>query len=208
MYKTKHQIEDCLLDIAHWMNKNKLKWNPDKTELLLFDLKYPTFRHFPCVWKLLLRLFPAKKIIGATFDSTMSLSAHIGSICKSAFFQLRNIAKIRKYLSIKTTETIIIIHAFVTSKWTTAIPFYVASPNYELQRLQQELNAAAHILTCRHNYDHVTTVLVLCLPLENWIMFKIILSTFIWIPLFCSSCTTSTEFASTEHREVWLLSNF
>ena len=40
MINTKHQIEDCLLEISHWMNKNKLKLNQDKTELLLIHSKF------------------------------------------------------------------------------------------------------------------------------------------------------------------------
>ncbi|CAH3159000.1 unnamed protein product, partial [Porites evermanni] len=38
----------------------------------------------------------------------------VKSLCKSAFYQMRNIARIRRYLSPKTTE--LLIHAFVSSK--------------------------------------------------------------------------------------------
>ena len=34
MINAKHQMEDCLLEILHWMN-NKLRLNQDKTELLI-----------------------------------------------------------------------------------------------------------------------------------------------------------------------------
>ena len=35
MINAKHQMEDCLLEILHWMNNNKLRLNQDKTELLI-----------------------------------------------------------------------------------------------------------------------------------------------------------------------------
>ena len=52
--------------------------------------------------------------IGVVFDSTMSMLPHVNSFCKSAFYHLRNISRIRKLLSPKTTETL--VHAFITSK--------------------------------------------------------------------------------------------
>ena len=54
------------------------------------------------------------KNIGAIFDETVSMFPQINSICKSAFFHLKNISRIRKYLSRTATERL--INAFVTSK--------------------------------------------------------------------------------------------
>ena len=51
---------------------------------------------------------------GAIFDTTMSMLPHACKQCKSAFYHLRTISRIRKYLSTQATE--ILIHAFVTSK--------------------------------------------------------------------------------------------
>jgi len=34
------RLERCLLDISHWMSANRLKLNPDKTELLWAGSKY------------------------------------------------------------------------------------------------------------------------------------------------------------------------
>ena len=39
---------------------------------------------------------------------------YVNNVCKSAFYHLRTISRIKKYLSTQTTE--ILIHAFVTSK--------------------------------------------------------------------------------------------
>ena len=52
--------------------------------------------------------------LGVQFDSIFSFEEHIKSICKSSFYHLRNIAKIRKYLSQDTCE--ILVHAFISSK--------------------------------------------------------------------------------------------
>ena len=70
---TKQHIEDCLLESSHWKNKNKLKLNQDKTELLLIRSKFakePTFA--PLIFGTE-TITPSKSEnnVGATFDSTM-----------------------------------------------------------------------------------------------------------------------------------------
>ena len=52
--------------------------------------------------------------LGVQFDSIFSFEEHIKNICKSSFYHLRNIAKIRKYLSQDTCK--ILVHAFISSK--------------------------------------------------------------------------------------------
>ena len=44
----------------------------------------------------------------------MNFDEHIKSICRIAFYYVRNIAKIRKFLSYDTAKTL--MHAFVTSR--------------------------------------------------------------------------------------------
>ena len=50
--------------------------------------------------------------LGVLFDDTMSLSPHVNTIVKGAVYHIRNISKIRKYISKSTAE--ILIHSFVS----------------------------------------------------------------------------------------------
>ena len=52
--------------------------------------------------------------IGVTFDRHVSLGGHATNICKTCFFHLRKVAKIRYYLSTPDTENL--IHSLITSK--------------------------------------------------------------------------------------------
>ena len=77
-------------------------------------------------------MFTHARNIGTIFDTTMSMLSHVSNVCKSAFYHLRTISRIRKYLSTQTTE--ILIHAFITSKldhcnWL----FYIMSPKSSLK---------------------------------------------------------------------------
>ena len=74
------------------------------------------------------------KDIGVVLDDSMSMVPHITAVCKSAFFHLRNISKIRKFLTTETTKTL--LHAFVTSKLDYCNSLLYGAPKYLLHRLQ------------------------------------------------------------------------
>ncbi len=48
------------------------------------------------------------------FDSNLSFESHVSSICKTAFFHLKNISKLPPMLSTSNAE--MLIHAFMTSR--------------------------------------------------------------------------------------------
>ena len=52
--------------------------------------------------------------LGVIMDETLSYDDHVKKVCKSSFFHLRNISRIRKYLTKKSVE--VIIHALITTK--------------------------------------------------------------------------------------------
>ena len=110
-------MEACVRDIDTWMTANILKMNRDKTELLVLKARH---RPFPpltsisaCDEEIDLSS-KARHINGVIFDTSMSMETHIAAMCKSAFYHLRNISRIRKYLSFRTAE--MLVHAFVSSR--------------------------------------------------------------------------------------------
>ena len=110
------KIEECLSDIDKCMSLNRLKLKKDKTELLYLLSKYNPQQSLPPLRFRtdIIKPSPHARNIGAIFDTTMPMLPHVNNVCKSAFYHLRTISRIRKYLSTQTTE--ILIHAFVTSK--------------------------------------------------------------------------------------------
>ncbi len=52
--------------------------------------------------------------LGVILDSNLSLENHISHVTKTAFFHLRNIAKLRNMLSVSDAEKL--VHAFMTSR--------------------------------------------------------------------------------------------
>ena len=99
--------------------------------------------------------FRARNIV-AIYNSTMSMLPHVNSVCKSAFYHLFNISRIRKFLSSKTTE--VLVHAFVSSKLDYCNSLLYNVPKYVMKQLQSVQNAAARLITCSRKYD-ITPVL-------------------------------------------------
>ena len=107
------KIEECLSDLDKWMSLNKLKLNKDKTDLLYLYSKHSPQQSLPPIrfGQDIIHPSQSARNIGVIFDRTMIMLPHITCICKSASYHLRNISRIRKFLSAKTTE--ILVHAFV-----------------------------------------------------------------------------------------------
>ena len=82
--------------------------------------------------------------LGVIFDSALAMDQHISAVCKKAWFELRNISRIRKYLNDKAAMTL--AHAFVTSKIDYCNALLYGLPDKLYQKLQRVLNAAARIV--------------------------------------------------------------
>lgn len=170
-------IQECLKDIDLWMTTNKLKLNKDKTELIYFYSKYLPQNSFPPLYFGGDVIHPSQSVtdIGVTFDSTLSVAPHVNSSCKGAFHHLRSIARIRNYVSVKTTD--ILVHAFFTSKFDFCNSLLYGVPKSLLQKLQSVQNVAARLETCTRKYDHVRPLLkdLHWLPIAERMKFKILI---------------------------------
>ena len=133
----KEKLELCILDIRKWMARNFLKLNDDKTEMLIIQSKFQPNSSFP---KLLVghkEFGKSNEVrnIGTVWDSALGMETQISNIVQSAFMHLRNIWKIRQYLTRKATETI--VHAFITSKLDYCNSLLYGLPQNLIQRLQR-----------------------------------------------------------------------
>ena len=178
--QSKSLIERCIQDVQQWMVVNKLKLNGDKTELLVL-----TARHRPpppldsiLIGADIIEASKSAKNIGVWLDSVLSMDVQINNICKTAFFHLRNIAKIRKFLSYRQCE--VLIHAFISSKLDHCNALLSGLQKSQVKRLQYVQNSAARLLTSTSRYEHVTPVLrsLHWLPVSARIDFKILLLVF------------------------------
>ena len=148
----KSRVENCISAICRWMDLNQLKLNHDKTEVMLIHSKCrpsPSFQSL-CVGN-------ESMAASQSVRSHMSLHAHMSSICRSSFYHLRNLSRIRKYFTKESTE--VAVHAFVTSQLHYYNALLYGLPKYQLQKLQYVQNTAARVVLQVSTLQHITPVL-------------------------------------------------
>ena len=119
--------------------------------------------------------------IGAIFESTMTMHPQVNSVCNSTFYHLRNISRIRKFLSLKTTK--ILVHDFVSSKLEHCHSLLYNVPKYVVTKLQSVQNAVARLITCSRKCHHNTPVLSLSRTPSHLPHYAWKLLTLIWSPM-------------------------
>ena len=156
---------------------NKLKMNNGKTDVAVFSSRYrpKSSLHFVSVCDKTAECSPSVKNIGVLFDDSLSIVPHVTATCKSAFYHLRNIYKIKRFLTPDTTVSI--VHAFVTSRTDYCNSLLYGLPKCVLKKLQYVQNSAARLIKLSKKFDHVTPLLSTLhwLPIEQRIHFKVLL---------------------------------
>ena len=92
--------------------------------------------------------------LGVVFDDTMSDILLI-DVCKSSFYHLRNISRIRKHLISEATE--MVVHAFVTSKLDYCNSLLYGLAKFLIAKLQSVQNSAARLVCMTRKFDHITS---------------------------------------------------
>ncbi len=120
---------------------------------------------------------PSSKVknLGVVLDRNLSFENHISHVTKTAFFHLRNIAKLWNMLSVSDAEKL--VHAFMTSRLDYCNALLGGCPAYLINKLQIVQKAAARVLTRLRKYDHITPILqsLHWLPIKFCISYKILL---------------------------------
>ena len=137
-------LTTCLASIRSWMSNNFLMLNNDKTEVMVFGPR----AHRDSISKTLvsqgLQCTHEARNLGVIFDSDLNFSKHFTKITKSAITEIRNIAKIRSFLSFSDAQ--ILIHAFVSSHLDYCNSLFVRLLLKSINRLQLVQNTTARVL--------------------------------------------------------------
>ena len=174
-------LENCIKDIKHWMIQNDLKLNTDKTAFLLFgtpqQLANTNISSFNAAGDIVERKLCARHL-GVLLDSCLTMKDHISEVSKLAFYHLRNISHIRKYLTLSAAKTI--VHALVCSRIDANSALFYGLPMVQIKKLQRIQNVAARVILRSRKYDHVTQALekLNWLPVQYRILYKILIITY------------------------------
>ena len=179
--QARKQLELCLEEVKMWMTSNWLQLNASKTEFIVFSHE----QYGPDVNVGSINIGNSSvsaskhvKSIGAYLDSGMTMQKQISATCRSCWFHLYQIGKIRKYLNEDQAKSL--IHAHVTSRLDQNNSLLIGVPKTKLKCLQAVQNAAARLIVGLKKRDHITPTLKALhwLPVEKRILYKILLLTF------------------------------
>lgn len=177
-----NRVESCPTEIILWMNRNMLKLNAEKTEVMLFssknNLKHVENMTITVDETSILASNDSIRNLGAHFTPQMDMEKHVNTVCRSAYHQLRNIGRIRKYLTTDATKTL--VNCLVTSKLDYCNSLFFGIPKLTMNKLQRVQNTAARIITKTPRHDHIIPVLkeLHWLPICQRIDYKVLLYTY------------------------------
>ena len=171
-----NHMENCLKHVQTWMDRHFLKLNQDKTEILLITPKNQQTPNVPPLTIGTSNILPSHhaRNIGVIMDSHATMERHINSVCRGAYFHLRNIAKIKTCLTKTALQDV--TRALITTKLDYCNSILYGLPKYLTLKLQRVQNSAARMIMNIRKRDHITPVLqrLHWLPVHQRIKFKIL----------------------------------
>ena len=137
-------VEACLKKIEEWMKENYLQLNAAKTQIMLFDHKCDIKDLTLNVGGNDITPSPLAKTLGVRLDDQLNMKTMILEKCRSSYFHLRNIGRI-KYSLDKDTR-ILLVHNLIHSKLDYCNSLLANCPNYLIEKLQKVQNAAVRMI--------------------------------------------------------------
>jgi hypothetical protein len=95
--------------------------------------------------------------LGFIFDGELLMAEHVNALCRSCFYQLRQLRFIRCSLPRESAE--LLVHAFVSSRVDYCNSLLYGASTHVTRKLQAVLNTAARLITGLRRYDHITPAL-------------------------------------------------
>ena len=175
------EIARAMNEIIKWSWEHFMKINPDKTEILLLRpsllndevVLNGIFFQDQCI-----RFSDQVKNVGVYVDKNLNLNKHINTVVSHGHKILKDIGRIRNYLSQSHLETI--VHAVIANRLDYCNSIFMNMSRDNLQKLQKLQNTAARLILGRRYCDSGSDALkeLHWLNVDARITFKILLLVF------------------------------
>ena len=171
-----NSLQRCIIHLFNWFNTNKLKLNPQKTEVAIFGsattLKSSTVSDF-VVYDNIVKISSDVKCLGIFFDQQLRFDRHISSITQSSFLFIKSLYRIRDCLDDDTIAKI--IQACIFSRLDYCNGILNKCGMVRLQRLQRIQNSCARLIKRlpRHSDTSLVRKDLHWLPIKFRISYKI-----------------------------------
>ena len=151
-------IKFCFEKITDFMNEFFLKLNASKTKILV--IMPPTLAHEVRIGGIFMdgsciRFVSSAKNLGVILDNELSFSKHVVKVIKSCYFTIRNLSRIKPFLTLQQLQTAVC--ACVLSKLDYCNALYFRIDEKLIDKLQSVQNAAAKLLKKKSGHKNMST---------------------------------------------------
>ena len=172
-----HDLQSCTDDITPWMCNNQLKLNEDKTEAILF-FSTPSLSSCDCLPSSIMVstheiLFSDKvRNLGFILASNLTMKQHIIKICQTAYYELKCISSIHRYLREDAAKQL--VTSCVLSRLDYCNSLLMGTLNSVIQPMQKVQNTAARLIFRAPCHQNCTPLLqqLHWLPISEQIKYK------------------------------------
>ena len=98
------------------------------------------------------------KNLGVTLDTSMTMHPHVNQIVRTAYFHLRSISRIRRFINYDTCDSVVQALVALISRLDYANTVLIRFPENILRKLQLVQNSAARMITKTRRRDHLTPI--------------------------------------------------
>ena len=173
------RMEACVQDAKAWLCDNGLVMNNNKSQAIVIhslSLRTPTSLTRVNIYGQLVETSPVIRDLGFNVDANLTMTSQVANVCRSAYYHLSRIAKIRD--SICTTVCKSLIHGLVTSRLDYGNATLYGISDRHMHRLEMVKRSAARIFRQirRGDRQSMTTILrqLHWLPVRKRIDFKLL----------------------------------
>ena len=189
-------FEQCLTDTATWFLENDMQLNPSKSEAMLLGTAAKLQKSSPAQ-PLSINGSPIPtskhiKIIGVTFDNSLTFNQHTSNICQESNFHIRALRHIRPLIDQTTANTLAC--SIVHSRLDYCNSLLAGTSDHNIKRLQVVQNNLARVVCSASRRDSATELLkkLHWLPIKYRIEYKLAAITHKVIndksPVYLSDC--------------------
>ena len=102
------RLNDCIRDVRTWLTRNMLKLNEEKTEVIFFTSKHGV----KSLSYIIVTVGEQQQLQSSSvrdlrviYDQHPNMNQHVHSVYRTGYYHLRNIGRIRRYLTQDATNT-------------------------------------------------------------------------------------------------------
>ena len=156
-----HDLQSCTDGIKAWMCNNQLKLNEVKTEAILFST--PSLSSCHCLLSSVMVgtreiLFSDKvRNLGFILDSNLTMKQHVIKTCQTAYYELKRISSIRRYLTEDAAKQLVTFCVLLRLDYRNSL--LMGTPNSVIQPTQKVQNTAARLILRAPCHQNCTPLL-------------------------------------------------